>query len=65
MDETNVPETQWCDGLSTQVESGGMGFPITAAWADDSRPVELLSEAQFIVVIEKEGVFRRLEILLL
>ena len=41
-------------------EHNACALPISSSWSDLSKDVEIQSNAKFILVIEKEGVFRRL-----
>ena len=48
-----VCSTAWVNVLSN--DSNDLGVPISATWADISKTVEIRSNAECIVVIEKEG----------
>lgn len=49
--------TSWVD--CTAMGSGDASQSICSAWADSTKRVDILSNAKCILVIEKEGVFRR------
>jgi DNA topoisomerase VI subunit A len=55
MDDDN--SSGWTNAMPN--ENDACALPISASWSDLGKEVDIQSDAKFIVVIEKEGVFRR------
>lgn len=58
----NEKNNEWCDWISCSnyKARGCTGIPISSAWTSTHCDIEVKSDAKYLLIIEKDGIFHRL-----